>query len=265
MVVSQGVVEEKSTRVVEVLLSVLTPLRLLVGKVLGIGISAFVQMGVLAAVAIGTSAVTDTSSVGFRPRYWWARVFNGHRFFKKISPMDDRLRGAPLSVGRDTGRVESERIRTLQYSVQWVDQHPLSWDEAAFPVTYRADGWDLLLSEKRLDASPSTALAVDEARSQLAPLLAAWSASIEVEHRLIVTFFYLGADVERDEDRGGVTVADFAGCSDEATSAIQRAAPPAPNGSFQDTDTASLARTLCLRPMRNGTRPVADAAYYSGC
>ncbi|WP_042390598.1 hypothetical protein [Streptacidiphilus melanogenes] len=158
--------------------------------------------------------------------------------------------------------MESERVRALHYSVQWVDQHPLSWDEAAFPATYEACGWDLVLSEKRLDASPSTTLTVNEARSQLAPLLAAWAASVEVEHRLIVTFFYLGADVERAEDRGRVTVADFAGSSDEATAAIRRGAPPVPNWSFQDTDTTSLARTLCLRPMRNGTRPVADAAYW---
>ncbi|MEU7061003.1 ABC transporter permease [Streptomyces sp. NPDC046197] len=65
MLVSQGVVEEKSTRVVEVLLSVLTPLRLMVGKVVGIGITAFLQMAVLAAAAVGTAEATGTSSVGF--------------------------------------------------------------------------------------------------------------------------------------------------------------------------------------------------------
>ncbi|MGW3975239.1 ABC transporter permease [Streptomyces mirabilis] len=43
MMVAQGVVEEKSTRVVEVLLATLTPLRLMVGKVLGIGTAAVLQ------------------------------------------------------------------------------------------------------------------------------------------------------------------------------------------------------------------------------
>ncbi|MFJ8210567.1 ABC transporter permease [Streptomyces sp. NPDC096033] len=44
MTVAQGVVEEKSTRVVEVLLATLTPLRLMTGKVLGIGAAALLQI-----------------------------------------------------------------------------------------------------------------------------------------------------------------------------------------------------------------------------
>lgn len=47
--VAQGVVEEKSTRVVEVLLATLTPLRLMVGKVLGIGAAAVLQLAILGA------------------------------------------------------------------------------------------------------------------------------------------------------------------------------------------------------------------------
>ncbi|MEV6023791.1 ABC transporter permease [Streptomyces sp. NPDC052036] len=53
MMVAQGVVEEKSTRVVEVLLATLTPLRLVIGKVAGIAVAAVLQTAVfgLAAVA----------------------------------------------------------------------------------------------------------------------------------------------------------------------------------------------------------------------
>ena len=56
MMVSQGVVEEKSTRVVEVLLSTLTPLRLMVGKVLGIGVAGLIQLVVFGGAALGTVA-----------------------------------------------------------------------------------------------------------------------------------------------------------------------------------------------------------------
>lgn len=43
-VIAQGVVEEKSTRIVEVLMTTLTPLRLMTGKVAGIGVAALVQV-----------------------------------------------------------------------------------------------------------------------------------------------------------------------------------------------------------------------------
>jgi ABC-2 type transport system permease protein len=46
-----GVLEEKSSRVVEVLLAAITPARLLAGKVLGIGLTVFVQVGLAVAVA----------------------------------------------------------------------------------------------------------------------------------------------------------------------------------------------------------------------
>ncbi len=48
-----GVLEEKSSRIVEVLLAAVTPARLLAGKVLGIGLAAFVQAGLAVAIAVG--------------------------------------------------------------------------------------------------------------------------------------------------------------------------------------------------------------------
>jgi len=54
-----GVVEEKQSRVVEVVLSTVRPRDLLMGKVLGIGILGLVQLGVFVAAALGTAVVTD--------------------------------------------------------------------------------------------------------------------------------------------------------------------------------------------------------------
>lgn len=47
-----GVIEEKSSRIVEVLLAALPPARLLAGKVLGIGLTAFLQAGLAVAAAV---------------------------------------------------------------------------------------------------------------------------------------------------------------------------------------------------------------------
>ncbi|MBZ6200819.1 ABC transporter permease [Streptomyces olivaceus] len=62
-VIAQGVVEEKSTRVVEVLLATLAPLELLMGKVAGIITAGMVQVAtMLGAVVCGQALVSDTST-----------------------------------------------------------------------------------------------------------------------------------------------------------------------------------------------------------
>ncbi|MET9833428.1 ABC transporter permease [Streptomyces sp. NPDC006385] len=65
--IAQGVVEEKSTRVVEVLLSTLTPIRLMVGKVAGIGTAALTQVAVLAATVGGMHYVAPERSFTLPP------------------------------------------------------------------------------------------------------------------------------------------------------------------------------------------------------
>ncbi|MFE1057052.1 ABC transporter permease [Streptomyces rochei] len=60
--VAQGVVEEKSTRIVEVLLSTLTPLRLMIGKVAGIGTAAVLQILVLVGAVAGAGAVVSSQA-----------------------------------------------------------------------------------------------------------------------------------------------------------------------------------------------------------
>lgn len=58
--VASGVVEEKSSRVVEILLSTVRPSHLLAGKILGIGALGLLQLLLVAGVAIGLVLVTGT-------------------------------------------------------------------------------------------------------------------------------------------------------------------------------------------------------------
>lgn len=56
-----GVIEEKASRVVEVLLATVRPIELLAGKVLGIGVVAFSQGGLVVATALIVGAATGSS------------------------------------------------------------------------------------------------------------------------------------------------------------------------------------------------------------
>ena len=58
-----GVLEEKSSRIVEVLLAAITPARLLAGKVLGIGLTAFVQAGVAVVTAVTLTEATHSHAL----------------------------------------------------------------------------------------------------------------------------------------------------------------------------------------------------------
>jgi ABC-2 type transport system permease protein len=68
--VAQGVVEEKSSRVVELLLSTVRPWQLMAGKVLGIGVVGLIQMvvlgagGVIAGLATGALTISITAAAG---------------------------------------------------------------------------------------------------------------------------------------------------------------------------------------------------------
>jgi ABC-2 type transport system permease protein len=69
-VVAQGVVEEKSSRVVELLLSTIRPWQLMAGKVLGIGLVGLVQMvvvggiGTAAALGLDVLSISTSAAVG---------------------------------------------------------------------------------------------------------------------------------------------------------------------------------------------------------
>lgn len=55
-----GVMEEKSSRVIEVLMAAVRPIELLSGKVLGIGLVAFGQAALIVAVALGLAAIVGS-------------------------------------------------------------------------------------------------------------------------------------------------------------------------------------------------------------
>ena len=62
--VATGIVEEKSSRVVEVLLATVRPRALLAGKVLGIGLLALGQLLLVAVLGVGASAATGVIDIG---------------------------------------------------------------------------------------------------------------------------------------------------------------------------------------------------------
>ena len=62
--VATGIVEEKSSRVVEVLLATVRPRALLAGKVLGIGVLALGQLLLVAVLGVGASAAAGVIDVG---------------------------------------------------------------------------------------------------------------------------------------------------------------------------------------------------------
>lgn len=63
MYVAMGVVEEKSSRVVELLLSTLRPLQLLWGKIIGIGAVGLLQLAAYGVVGVGAALATDTLTI----------------------------------------------------------------------------------------------------------------------------------------------------------------------------------------------------------
>lgn len=87
--VAQGVVEEKSSRVVEILLSTIRPTQLLGGKVLGIGLTGllqFVVVGVAGLVAVSAAGIMTLPSVALVSTLVWALVWFllGYLFYATI-------------------------------------------------------------------------------------------------------------------------------------------------------------------------------------
>lgn len=62
--VAQGIVEEKSTRVVETLLSTVRPARLLAGKVLGLGLVGLIQLAIIGGFGLLLAIATGTLTIG---------------------------------------------------------------------------------------------------------------------------------------------------------------------------------------------------------
>jgi len=61
--VAQGVVEEKATRIMEILLATIQPSRLLAGKVIGVGLVGLLQLTIVGAAALVAVHVTDVAAI----------------------------------------------------------------------------------------------------------------------------------------------------------------------------------------------------------
>jgi ABC-2 type transport system permease protein len=61
--VAQGVVEEKSSRVVEILLSTVRPWQLLIGKVVGLGLVGLIQFAIVSVTGLLLAVVTDVLTI----------------------------------------------------------------------------------------------------------------------------------------------------------------------------------------------------------
>ena len=61
--VAAGVIEEKSNRIVELLLTTVRPWQLMVGKIMGIGMVAFLQIAAVAVVALAAAGATKLVSI----------------------------------------------------------------------------------------------------------------------------------------------------------------------------------------------------------
>ncbi|MFC0114739.1 ABC transporter permease [Kibdelosporangium aridum] len=86
--VAQGVVEEKSSRVVEILLATVRPWQLLAGKVLGLGIVGLIQFAVIAAVGLvagvasGALTISGSAVAGVIAGLFWYLI--GFFFYATI-------------------------------------------------------------------------------------------------------------------------------------------------------------------------------------
>jgi ABC-2 type transport system permease protein len=61
--VAQGVVEEKATRIVEILLGTIRPSQLLAGKIIGIGLAGVLQLSIIAAATLALVQQTHIVSI----------------------------------------------------------------------------------------------------------------------------------------------------------------------------------------------------------
>lgn len=55
--VAQGAVEEKSNRIMEIMVNAATPFQLMMGKIIGVGLTGLVQIGIMVAVGVGAFLV----------------------------------------------------------------------------------------------------------------------------------------------------------------------------------------------------------------
>ena len=117
--VAQGVVEEKSSRVVELLLATVRPWQLMAGKVVGIGIVGLIQVavigvaGVVAGFATGSLSIQASAAAGtiIWLVVWFLLGFVAYALaFAAVAALVSRQED--VAVGRHTGAdVPDHRVR----------------------------------------------------------------------------------------------------------------------------------------------------------
>lgn len=123
--VAMGVVEEKASRVVELLLSTITPLQLLVGKVVGIGAVGLTQLLVFGGVGLGTAMATGLLTIGVTAIGLFASVLVwyllGFAFFALLYA----AAGSLVSRQEDVNSVATP-LSTLGFAAYFVAQFALT-------------------------------------------------------------------------------------------------------------------------------------------
>ena len=125
--VASGVVEEKSNRVIEILLATVRPRQLLIGKVLGIGAVGLLQLTLLAVVALITVSrtqvisVPDVGVVSVVAGLFWFIV--GFLFYALIYAAAGSLVSRQVDIGSVTGPLSMLIVGTY-LAFFWVVANP---------------------------------------------------------------------------------------------------------------------------------------------
>lgn len=126
--VAMGVVEEKASRVVELLLSTVTPLQLLVGKVVGIGAVGLAQLLVFGGVGLATAMATGLLTIGATAVALFVSVLVwyllGYAFFALLYA----AAGSLVSRQEDVNSVATP-LSTLGFAAYFVAQFALTSPE----------------------------------------------------------------------------------------------------------------------------------------
>ena len=127
--VATGVVEEKTSRVVELLLSTVKPLHLLVGKVLGIGAVGLVQLaaygvvGIAAGLGSGLLTITGTAVLVFVSTLGWFVL--GFAFFAVLYAAAGAMVSRQEEIGSTTTPI-TILVLAMFFLAQFTVQNPTS-------------------------------------------------------------------------------------------------------------------------------------------
>src|SRR5664279_6074640 len=145
--VAQGVVEEKATRIMEILLATIRPSRLLAGKVIGIGLVGLLQLTIVGAAALVAVQVTNVAAIPATPRAGMAATLVTWTATSAAAPtiVSCRRPTSPipmtLPASRRLGWIVASRISMIRVafssSTRWATRSPY-WASAMQGTVPRA-------------------------------------------------------------------------------------------------------------------------------